>query len=104
MRLPPGVVKLIVDDFSKGNPRILASGGVLHDSRGMPMTGFGSFLGYHLILYDELMAISEGLELAVQLGYFMLQVKSNSATAVYWVLSNGLARWGMLFSCIEFVL
>ena len=58
---------------------------ILHDSRGELLGTFGSFLGYRLILYAELMAIHEGLELAAHLAHSTLEVKSDSATIVAWI-------------------
>ena len=70
-----------------------ASGGILRDHRGVALAAFGSFLGHKPILYAELMAICEGLELASQLGHSVLEVESDSATVVSWVLSQGPVRW-----------
>ncbi|KAH9684247.1 reverse transcriptase domain-containing protein [Citrus sinensis] len=93
IRPSPGVVKLTVDGCSRGNPGMAASGGILRDHRGVALAAFGSFLGHKPILYAELMAICEGLELASQLGHSVLEVESDSATVVSWVLSQGPVRW-----------
>ncbi|KAH9750075.1 reverse transcriptase domain-containing protein [Citrus sinensis] len=93
MRPPPGVVKLTVDGCSRGNPGMAASGGILRDYRGVALAAFGSFLGHQPILYAELMAVCEGLELAARLGHSVLEVESDSATVVSWVHSQGPVRW-----------
>ena len=59
------MAKLTVDDCSRGNLGMAASGGTLRDHRGVVLAAFGSFLGYKPILYTELMAMCEGLELAI---------------------------------------
>ena len=59
-----------------------ASGGILRDYRGVALAAFGSFLGHQPILYAELMAVCEGLELAARLGHSVLEVESDSATVV----------------------
>lgn len=93
MRPPPGVVKLTVDGCSRGNPGMAASGGILRDHRGVTIAAFGSFLGHKPILYAELMAVCEGLELASRLGHSVLEVESDSATVVSWIHSKGPVRW-----------
>ncbi|KAL9437128.1 hypothetical protein AB3S75_023048 [Citrus x aurantiifolia] len=70
-----------------------ASGGTLRDSRGELLSAFRSFLGYHMILYAELMTVHEGLELAIHLGHSILEVESNSATIVAWIWSNCQVSW-----------
>ena len=49
----PEVAKLIVGGCSKGNPGMVASGGILQDHRCVVLVAFGSFLGYQPILYTE---------------------------------------------------
>ena len=71
-----------MDGCSRGNPGIAATGGILRDHQGDVLAAFGSFLGCQLILYAKLVAICEGLELATQLGYFALEVESDSAAVV----------------------
>lgn len=44
MRPPLRVTKLIVDGCSRGNYRMAASDGILHDHRGVVLTIFRSFL------------------------------------------------------------
>ena len=60
-----------------------ASGGILQDHRGVALAAFGSFLGLKPILYAELMAVCEGLELASRLGHSVLEVESDSATGFH---------------------
>lgn len=67
IRPPLGVMKLTVDGCFRGNPEMVASSGILRDHRGEVLATFGSFLGHQPILYVELMAIYEGLDLVVQL-------------------------------------
>lgn len=69
-----------------------ASEGTLRDHRGVILATFGSFLGYKSILYAELMAVYEGLELAIQFGYSVLEVESDSAAVVSWIHNQGLVR------------
>ena len=76
------MVKLGVDGCSKGNPGMAATGGVLGDHQGMILVAFGFFLGHLSILFAELMALLEGLDLAAQLGFSDLKVESDSATIV----------------------
>lgn len=57
---------------------------------GAILATFGSFLGCQSIIYVELMAICEGLELVFQLGYSVLEVQSDSTTIVSWIHSEGL--------------
>ena len=61
------------------------------------MVAFRSFLGCQLIIYAKLVAICEGLELATQLGYFALEVESDSTTVVYWIHSQGPIRWDYVY-------
>ncbi|KAK9183223.1 hypothetical protein WN944_026372 [Citrus x changshan-huyou] len=44
------------------------------------------------------MAMCEGLELAAQLGYFMLEVESNSSVVVSWIHSQGLVHWNYAYA------
>ena len=66
-----GMVKLSVDGCSRGNPGMATIGGVLRDHQGMVLAAFSSFLGHQSILFTELMALLEGLDLASQLGFFL---------------------------------
>lgn len=59
----------------------------------VPMAGFGSFIRHHPFFYAELLVVCERLELAAQLGYFVLEVESNSVTIVSWILSGGPVCW-----------
>ena len=91
-RPPLRVVKLTVDGCYRGNPEMVASQCILYDHRGKVLAAFGSFLGYKLIVYSELMAVCKGLELAVQLGHSVLAVESDSATVVSWIHTQGFVR------------
>ena len=51
----------------------------------MVIAAFGSFPGHKPILYTELMAVCEGLELAIQLGHSVLEVESDSTVVVSWI-------------------
>ena len=97
IRPPPGVVKLTVDGCSRGNPGMAASGGILRDSWGELLGTFGSFLGYRPILYIELMAVHESLELAAHLGHSILQVESDSATIGAWIRSDCQVSWDYIY-------
>lgn len=46
MKLPPGVVKLSMDGYSKGNPYMTATDGVLRYHQGTILAAFGFFLGH----------------------------------------------------------
>ncbi|KAH9684879.1 hypothetical protein KPL70_013711 [Citrus sinensis] len=94
---PPGVVKLSVDDCSMGNPGMTATSGVLRDHQGVVLAAFGSFLGHQSILFAELMALLEGLDLATQLGFSNLEVESDSATVVSWAISSRFVRWDFAY-------
>ena len=97
MRAPLGVAKLIVDSCSKGNVGIVEAGRILRDHQGDILAAFGSFLGCQLIIYTELMAVCEGLELVTQLRYSVLKVESHSATVVSWIHSQGPVRWDYIY-------
>lgn len=64
----------------------------------MVIAAFGSFPGHKPILYTELMAVCEGLELAIQLGHSVLDVESDSATVVSWTHTQGHVRWDYAYS------
>lgn len=64
-----------MDSCSRGNLGMLASMGVLRDYRGLSMAGFGFLFKHHLILYAKLMEVCEGLDLAVHIGHFVLEVE-----------------------------
>ncbi|XP_052292028.1 uncharacterized protein LOC127900821 [Citrus sinensis] len=68
------------------------SGSILQDHRDVVLAAFGSFLGYKPILYAKLMAVCERLELAIQLGYSVLEVESDSTTVVSWIHTQGPVR------------
>ena len=93
-----GVVKLTMNGCFRGNPGMAASGGILRDHRGEFLAAFGSFLGHQPILYAELMAVYEGLDLAIQLGHSVLKVESDSTTVVSWIHSQGPIRWDYTYS------
>ena len=61
------------------------------------MVAFRSFLSCQPILNVGLMAICEGLDLATQLGYFALEVESDSTTIVSWIHSQGPIRWDYVY-------
>lgn len=46
------------------------------------LAAFGYFLGHQLILFVGLMAVCEGFNLSIQLGYFVFEVESDSATVI----------------------
>lgn len=98
IRPPLGVIKLTVDRFSRGNPGMAALGGILLDHRGEVLAVFGSLLGHQPILYAELMAVYEGLDLAIQLGHSVLKVESDSTTMVSWIHSQGPVHWDYTYS------
>lgn len=50
---------------SRGNPETIALSGILRNHQDAILAIFGSFLDCQLILYAELMAGYEGLELAI---------------------------------------
>lgn len=64
LRLLLAVVKLSVDDCSRGNPDMSVAYGVLRDHRRVAMATFNSFLGHQLILFTKLTTVLEGLDLA----------------------------------------
>ncbi|KAH9721044.1 polycomb group protein VERNALIZATION 2 [Citrus sinensis] len=97
-RLPLRVAKLTVDGCSRGNPEMAPSGSTLWDHWGVVLAAFGSFLGYKLILYTELMAVCEDLELAIQLGYSVLEIESDSAMVASWIHTQGFVRWKYSYS------
>ena len=55
----------------------------------MVLAAFGSFLGHQSILLAELIALLKSLDLAAQLDFFDLEVKSDLATVVSWAISSG---------------
>lgn len=65
-----------------------ALGDILCDSWGVVLATFGSFLGHRLIFHVDFMAICEGIELVVQLGHSVVEIESDSATMVSWILSR----------------
>lgn len=56
-------MKLSVDGCSWDNPGMFVVEGVLRDHQGVVLAAFGSFLGHEPILFAELMAILEGLDI-----------------------------------------
>lgn len=54
----------------------------------MVLATFGSSLEHQRILFAELTALLEGLDLATQLGSSALEVESNSTIVVFWATSN----------------
>ena len=50
MKPSPRVVKLSMNGYSRGNPGMANTGGVLRDHQGMVLVGFSSFLGHRSIL------------------------------------------------------
>lgn len=79
----PRVVKLIMDGCFKGNFGMSVSGGILHDYQCVVLAAFGSLLGLKPILYTELMVVCKEFELVDQLGYFILEVKSDSTIVTF---------------------
>lgn len=67
-------MKLSEDGYSRGNLSKSVGGGVLHDHRGVVLAAFGSFSEHLPILFAELMAILEGLDLTAQRGFFTPKV------------------------------
>ena len=74
-----------------------ATCGVLRDHQGVVLAAFGSFLGHQSILFAELTALLEGLDLAVQLGFSDLEVESDSGTMVSWAISSRFVRWDFAY-------
>lgn len=56
------------------------------------LAAFGYFLGHQLILFVGLMAVCEGLNLTIQLGYFVFEVESDSATVI-----SSFVRWDFVY-------
>lgn len=97
LRPPDGVVKLNVDGCCKGNPGISAVCRIFRDQRGGVLAAFGCYLGMFPIIYTELLAIIEGLNYAMQLGFSALEVESDSATVVSWILGSSTGRWEYVY-------
>ncbi|XP_071917209.1 uncharacterized protein [Coffea arabica] len=68
---------LNTDDYSKGNPGVGGSGGVLRDSKGMPLIGFSAYLGETTCLHAEARALLIGLQICVHRGFGNLYVQSD---------------------------
>lgn len=62
------MMKLNVDGYSRGTSSMSVVEGVLHDHSGVVLVAFGSFLGHQSILFAELLAMLEGLDLVLSLG------------------------------------
>lgn len=69
------------------------SSGVLRDDSGVLLAAFGSFLEHQLILFVELMAILESLDIFAWLGFFVLEVEFDLATAIFRANSQGSMQW-----------
>lgn len=85
--------------------------GILRDHRGVFLAAFGFFLSYQPILYAKLMVVCQGLELATQLGYLMVEVEHATqlgypmveveldlAIVISWIHSWGPVRWVCSFT------
>lgn len=97
MQPSPGVVKLSVGDYSRGNPGMVGICGVFRDHQGVLLAALGSFLGHQSIILAKLTALLEGLDLAAQLGFSDLKVESDLATVVSWAISNGFVQWDFAY-------
>ena len=69
----------------------------------MVLAAFGSFLGHQPILFSELTALLEGLDLAAQLDFSTFEVEFDSTTVVSWANSNRFVQWnfGYLLSRVR---
>lgn len=74
--------------------------GILHDYQGMVLAACSSFVSHQAILYAELMAVCEGLELVAQLGYSVLEVEFDSAIAVSWIQSSAFVCWFYAYTLV----
>lgn len=80
-----------------GNLGMSTTRGVMRNHQGVVLAAFGSFLGHYLILFVELMAMLEELDLATQLGFNVLEVESDSTIVVSWANSHCQVWWGYVY-------
>ncbi|GKV31452.1 hypothetical protein SLEP1_g40137 [Rubroshorea leprosula] len=79
---PPNVIKLNMDGSAKGNPGILATGGIFHDHHGNWKFGYARKIDWSNSLAAELWAIRDGLQLAITHNFFHIIVESDSLVAI----------------------
>lgn len=73
---------LFADGGSRGNPGPAASGAVIFDEQGAPLSEVGTYLGIATNNVAEWMALVTGLEAAVELGIDDLAVRLDSELVV----------------------
>ncbi|CAA0806228.1 Polynucleotidyl transferase- ribonuclease H-like superfamily protein [Striga hermonthica] len=77
-----GFIKINTDGACKGNPGILAAGGLLRDANGQWIVGFIAHLGICTNTIAELQAIRHGLELAWVYGYRQVICEVDAKVAI----------------------
>ena len=78
----PGFLKLNYDGASKGNPRQAGAGGLFRNSQGT-LCRFSAFdLGHATNNEEELMAVKQGLLIAIRESYQRIIVEGDSALVI----------------------
>ncbi|MQM15042.1 hypothetical protein Taro_047980 [Colocasia esculenta] len=87
--IPPirGMV-LNVDGASKGNPGSCGGGGCIRDSKGNLLLAFAHSYGYGSSLVAETRALCDGIRLAIEYGFTLLEIRSDSAILVASIANN----------------
>ena len=79
---PLGWFKLNTDGSSLGNPGLAGGGGIIRNHVGDWVGGFSRAIGITTSVQAEFRALKDGLNLAIDLGIFNLEIEMDSLIAV----------------------
>ncbi|MQL81184.1 hypothetical protein Taro_013643 [Colocasia esculenta] len=94
--LPSKGLVLNVDGASKGNPGTCGGGGCVRDCNGNLLFAFAHFYGFGSSLVAETRSLCDGLRLALDHGFHLAEIRSDSLTLVNSISSMKVPSWKCL--------
>ncbi|XP_042952180.1 uncharacterized protein LOC122289263 [Carya illinoinensis] len=88
-----GWVKLNVDGSCRGNPGTCGGGGVIRDHQGIVKAAFSEFFGFGTNNAAEMRALSRGLRMCKEHGFYQVEVECDSSLLVHWVVTKACNVW-----------
>ena len=88
-------VKVNIDGASIKNPTRAATGGIFRNYEGVCLGGFSQFLGDANVLYAELIAAMNAIEIAALMGFTNVWLESDSQLVILAFKFNIVVPWGL---------
>ncbi|XP_035545131.1 receptor-like protein 7 [Juglans regia] len=90
---PQGWVKLNTDGSSFGNPGTSGVGGVIRDEDGRLLLAYSVPLGLGTNNFAEFSSLLEGVRRCHALGFYRVQIETDSQLVVNWIVKNKCPIW-----------